>query len=280
MNAKLHQWSLAASVFVLAFVACAQGQTKTLAVVNGESITEEQVQKAAAAELDRLEQKRKQFLVTHERDKKNAVEDALEELVNDKLLGLEAKKRNITVNDLVQQEVENKVTVPSEEVVRKFYDDNKAVINGSFIETALEIRNYLMERNHENAFANLLSRLRKDYGFKSMVEPDRAKVESQGHPSKGPANAPVTIVEFSDFECPFCSGLYPTLKRVEETYKDKIRIVYRQFPLNHIHPHAQKAAEASLCAHDQDKFWQFHDEMFLDQKNLTVDDLKSKAAKL
>lgn len=280
MNAKLHQWSLAASVFVLAFVACAQGQTKTLAVVNGENITEEQVQKAAAAELDRLEQKRKQFLATHERDKKSAVEDALEELVNDKLLGLEAKKRNITVNDLVQQEVENKVTVPSEEVVRKFYDDNKAVINGSFIETALEIRNYLMERSHETAFASLLSRLRKDYAFKSMVEPDRAKVESQGHPSKGPANAPVTIVEFSDFECPFCSGLYPTLKRVEETYKDKVRIVYRQFPLNHIHPHAQKAAEASLCAHDQDKFWQFHDEMFLDQKNLTVDDLKSKAAKL
>jgi protein-disulfide isomerase len=230
--------------------------------------------------LERLEQKRQQFLVTLERDKKNAVEDALEEIVNDKLLDLEAKKRNIAVKDLVQQEVDNKVTVPTEETVRKFYDDNKAVINGSFIETALEIRNYLMERSRDNAFSGLLATLRKDYGFKSLVEPERAKVEVQGHPSKGPSNAPVTIVEFSDFECPFCGGLFPTLRRVEETYKDKIRIVYRQFPLNNLHPHAQKAAEASLCANDQNKFWQLHDAMFTDQQNLTVDDLKSKASTL
>ena len=87
-------------------------------------------------------------------------------------------------------------------------------------------------------------------------------------------------MEFSDFECPYCSGLFPTLRRVEETYKDKIRIVYRQFPLNNIHPHAQKAAEASLCANDQDKFWQLHDAMFADQQNLTIEDLKSKAASL
>jgi protein-disulfide isomerase len=72
--------------------------------------------------------------------------------------------------------------------------------------------------------------------------------------------------------------LFPTLNRIEDTYKDKIRIVYRQFPLNNIHPRAQKAAEASLCANEQNKFWQFHDAMFTDQKNLTVEDLKAKAA--
>jgi protein-disulfide isomerase len=70
------------------------------------------------------------------------------------------------------------------------------------------------------------------------------------------------------------------LKRIEESYKDNIRIVYRQIPLNNIHPRAQKAAEASLCANEQSKFWQFHDAMFTDQKNLSVDDLKAKAAAL
>jgi protein-disulfide isomerase len=105
-------------------------------------------------------------------------------------------------------------------------------------------------------------------------------VTAEGHPSRGPKEAPVTIVEFSDFECPYCGGLYPTLKQIEENYKDKIRIVYRQFPLNNIHPNAQKAAEASLCANEQGKFWQFHDAMFLDQKNLSVDALKAKAATL
>lgn len=280
MNAKLHLWGLTASVFLFAGVACAQNPPKALAVVNGESITDADVQKAAAPELDKLDQRQKQFVAQLERDRKNAIEDALDELVNKKLLDTEAKKRSITVDELLRQEVESKVTVPSEETVRKFYDDNKAVINGSFIETALEIRNYLMQRGQESAFSGLIAKLRKDYGYKSLLEPDRAKVETAGHPSKGPANAPVTIVEFSDFECPYCGGLFPTMQRIEGTYKDKIRIVYRQFPLNNIHPRAQKAAEAALCANDQDKFWQLHDAMFVDQKNLSIDDLKSKAAAL
>jgi protein-disulfide isomerase/Skp family chaperone for outer membrane proteins len=273
-------WSLAACVLLVSGFACAQNQPKTLAVVNGESITEEQVQKEAAPELERLEQKRKQFIATMERDQKAAVADALEEIVNEKLLAAEAKKRNISVDNLVRQEVESKVTVPTEETVRKFYDDNKAVINGTFIEAALQIRNYLLEEGRDKAFAALLSKLRRDYGFKSMIEPDRAKVATQGHPSKGPADAPVTIVEFSDFECPYCGGLFPTLNKIEQNYKDKIRLVYRQFPLNNIHPNAQKAAEASLCAEDQSKFWQLHDAMFIDQKNLTVENLKAKAASL
>jgi len=280
MNAKFPLWRLTASVFVFVAVACAQSQSKAIAVVNGESITEDEVQKAAAPELEKLDQKQKQFMATLERDKKSAVEDALEDIVNRKLLEAEAKKRSITVDDLLRAEVQEKVTPPTEEIVRKFYDDNKAVINGSFIETALEIRNYLLQQGRQSAFSALMFKLKKDYGYKSMVEPDRAKVDVAGHPSKGPATAPVTIVEFSDFECPYCGGLYPTLKRVEDTYKDKIRIVYRQFPLNNIHPRAQKAAEASLCANEQNKFWQLHDAMFNDQKNLTVDDLKAKAAAL
>jgi protein-disulfide isomerase len=126
----------------------------------------------------------------------------------------------------------------------------------------------------------LLSRLRKDYGVRSMLEPLRTQVTTAGHPSLGPANAPVTIVEFSDFECPFCAGMFPTLKKVEENYKDKVRVVYRQFPLNAIHPKAQKAAEASLCANEQGKFWQYHDALFSDQQKLAVDDLKARAAAL
>jgi protein-disulfide isomerase len=280
MKAKFHVWGLAVGVFLFSIPAFLQGQSKPLAIVNGESITDDQVQKAAAPALERLESKRQQFLITLERDKKGAVEDALEEIVNDKLLAAEAKKRNISVNDLVQQEVDNKVAVPNEDAVRKFYDDNKAVINGSFIETALQIRNYLMEKAHDDALSALFAKLKKDYGYKSLVEPDRTTVQTQGHPSKGPADAPVTIVEFSDFECPFCGGLFPTLKKVEQNYPEKVRIVYRQFPLNNLHPHAQKAAEASLCANEQNKFWQLHDAMFTDQQNLTVDDLKSKAASL
>lgn len=78
----------------------------------------------------------------------------------------------------------------------------------------------------------------------------------------GPTNAKVTIVEFSDFECPFCVRAYPTVKQIMNDYKNQVRFVYRQYPLTQIHPNAQKAAEASLCAADQGKFWEMHDKMF------------------
>jgi predicted DsbA family dithiol-disulfide isomerase len=270
-----------AAACLLAGAGLALAQTaKPVAVVNGQTISEAELQREAAPELQRLEDKRVQFLAGHEREKQKAVEDALTEIVNTRLLDAEAKKRGITIDDLVRQEVQNKVPTPSEEEVRRFYDVNRSRINGSFIETALEIRNYLMEEQRDQTFAALLSKLRKDFGFRSMLEPLRTQVSTQGHPSKGPANAPVTIVEFSDFECPYCGGMFPTLQKIEAAYKDKIRIVYRQFPLNAIHPKAQKAAEASLCANDQGKFWQLHDAMFEDQQKLAVDDIKSKASAL
>jgi predicted DsbA family dithiol-disulfide isomerase/Skp family chaperone for outer membrane proteins len=282
MKTGLRTGGLVASMCLMTVMACAQSSpsNKGVAIVNGETITDEQVQKEAAAELARIEQKREQFLATNEREKKKAVEDALTEIVTGKALAAEAKKRSLTIDELVRVEVQDKLTVPSEEAVRKFYEDNKARIKGTFIETALDIRNYLMEEGQDRALAGYLAKLRRDYGFRSMIEPARTTVVTQGHPSKGPANAPVTIVEFSDFECPFCNGIIPTLKAIEENYKDKIRVVYRQFPLNNIHPRAQKAAEASLCANEQGKFWEFHDALFADQQRLTVDDLKAKAAVL
>jgi predicted DsbA family dithiol-disulfide isomerase len=281
MKTGLRTCGLIASMCLMTVMACAQaGSTKGVAVVNGETITDEQVQKEAATELARLEQKREQFLAGNEREKKKAVEDALNEIVTGKVLAAEAKKRSLSIDELVKVEVQDKLTVPSEETIRKFYEDNKARIKGTFIETALDIRNYLMEEGQDRTLAAYLAKLRRDYGFRSMIEPARTTVVTQGHPSKGPANAPITIAEFSDFECPFCNGIIPTLKALEENYKDKIRIVFRQFPLNNIHPRAQKAAEASLCANEQGKFWEFHDALFADQQRLTVDDLKAKAAVL
>jgi protein-disulfide isomerase len=110
--------------------------------------------------------------------------------------------------------------------------------------------------------------------------PTRVDVTTAGHPAVGPATAPVTIVEFSDFECPFCGRLFPTLKSIEKIYLNRVRIVYRQFPLRKVHPRAEKAAEASLCAADQGHFWEMHDSLFGDQEHLTVDDLKARAAAL
>src|SRR3989344_1624075 len=79
---------------------------------------------------------------------------------------------------------------------------------------------------------------------------------------RGKTGASVTVIEFSDFQCPFCSRVNPTVKKVLSDYGDKITFVYKHFPLVSIHPRAQKAAEASECAKDQGKFWEFHDHLF------------------
>ena len=108
----------------------------------------------------------------------------------------------------------------------------------------------------------------------------RIQVAEAGSPSRGgPAGSPITIIEFSDFQCPFCSRVNPSLDQAKATYGDKVRFVFRQFPLN-IHPQAPKAAEAALCANEQGKFWEMHDALFANQQKLSVPDLKATASEL
>jgi protein-disulfide isomerase len=112
--------------------------------------------------------------------------------------------------------------------------------------------------------------------------PDPSKIHSiniAGAQVKGPANAPVTIVEFSDFQCPYCARVVPTIKKVEEEYKDNVRIVWKHLPLD-IHKDAVGAALAAEGAAKQGKFWEFHDVLFADQKKLGPEDLKQHAKEL
>jgi protein-disulfide isomerase len=268
------------TLFLIPSSGFAQETPKKAAIVNGEAITEDQVQTLAGPDLQRLEAARAQFELSQERDRQTALQNALDRLIDQRVLDVEAKKRDITVDALVKAEVDDKTPEVSDAAVDKFYQDNKARINGSLVQLQTQIRSYLHDQEKSKVFANFLGRLKKDYKVVSYLEPARTEVATKGHPVRGPENAPVTIVEFSDFQCPYCGGLFPTLKEVEKNYKDKVRIVYRQFPLTSIHPNAEKAAEASLCANEQDKFWLMHDAMFGDQAGLDVDGLKQKATKL
>ena len=122
--------------------------------------------------------------------------------------------------------------------------------------------------------------VRRSHGLKVYLEPVRYEVAAASHPSRGPAGAPVTIVEFSDFDCSDCRSLSATLKAIDTAYPQRLRRVFRQFPLTSIHPRAQKAAEACLCAHEQGRFWEFHDLLFGHPRELQVDALKRWAAQL
>lgn len=93
-------------------------------------------------------------------------------------------------------------------------------------------------------------------------DPVPKQVDLNNTPSTGPEGAKISILEFSDFECPFCIRAYPTVKKILNDYKDQVRIYYKHYPLTQIHPNAEKAAEASICAGDQGKFWEYHDKLF------------------
>ena len=97
---------------------------------------------------------------------------------------------------------------------------------------------------------------------------------------QGPATAPVTLVEYGDYECPYCGAAYPILKDVQERMGERLRFVFRNFPITTSHPHAEQAAEAAEAAAAQGRFWPMHDHLYEHQRHLEVDDLRGYAAEL
>ena len=277
---RLHCGLISLAILAFAAVASAQSNSNRVAVVNGQTITQEELEKAAAGELKGLETRKLQNDASLAQDKQEILQKALEELVAEKLIEAEAAKEKKTKEQLLEAEVESNIDTPSAEEVEAFYDANKERIPIPKDQALPQVKAYMIERSRSRYRDMLVTRLKKDFGFKSYLEPLRAQISTAGFPSRGVATAPVTIVEFSDFECPYCGGLFPTLKQVEKNYPQTVRIVYRQFPLSNLHPHAMKAAEASLCANEQNKFWEFHDSMFGNQRELSIADLKQRAVDL
>lgn len=236
-----------------------------VATFGDEKITEAEVAKRAANELRALDRQRHEILQANVRNE-----------LNDRLVATEAKARGLSAQDLLAIEVDAKVGDITDADIDAFYAQRQSQIRQPKEQVADQIRQYLRQQQQQQRYQAFITSLETKYGAVITLEPWRAEVAANG-PSKGPSNAPVTIVEFSDFECPFCGKVGPTLQQVLDKYGDKVRLVFRQFPLN-FHAHAQKAGEASLCAHEQGQFWAMHDLMFGDQKALAVEQLKAKAA--
>lgn len=120
-----------------------------------------------------------------------------------------------------------------------------------------------------------------DLGSDEPVQPERMDINIEGDPFVGDPNAPVTIIEFSDFECPYCARGSETMKQIRDTYvaEGKVKLVFKDFPLG-FHKYAIKAAEASMCAYEQDEFWAYHDLLFENQDALDIDSLKKYAGEI
>jgi protein-disulfide isomerase len=202
--------------------------------------------------------------------------------INDALLSQEAQKRGVTTDALLGAEVTAKVPAVTDAQAQAFFNENKERINGDFAQLKPQIIQYLQEqeaRKTETAFAARLRQAANVQTFLTAPEPPRYDISTDDQPAKGSAAAPVTVVKFTDFQCPSCAQTHTVLERLSAEMGDRLRIVLRDFPLT-MHAEAFKAAEAAEAAREQGKFWDFIAILYRNQSSLQVAKLKEYATAL
>jgi protein-disulfide isomerase len=205
---------------------------------------------------------------------------AVEDIVANRLMDAEAKARGVERSALVEKEITDKVSPVGDIEVANWYQANQGRLQGAPLDQVrAPIRAYLLQERTEDARQRYVDTLKAKTPVRMMLEPPRQQVSAANGPSKGGSNAPILMIEFSDFQCPFCLRAHATVDQVLKTYGDKIKFVYRHYPLP-THPNAKPAAEASMCAADQGKFWPYHDRLFEQPSKLGDTDLKQHAADL
>lgn len=271
-------YTFLSSLLLASLVACnpMTGTSKTqsneaqgpVAELDGQAISQKELDKKIAGALRSLD------MQVYEIKKQG-----LESLIQEKLIEKEAKKRGISPEALMKTEVQDKVGEIPEADMKAIYEQNKARIGKSFDEVKELIRKQLSARQaavYQQAF---LERLKGEAKIKILLEVPRVEVSVDDDPMKGNKNASVTIIEFTDYQCPYCSRGRPIVKQIIESYGDKIRYVLRDFPLE-FHGFAVKAAEAAQCAGDQGKYWEYGDLLWQHQDKLDISDLKQYAGEL
>jgi len=252
------------TIALLTLVGSAGAADQPVATVAGHPITRAELDKSVKAKLVEIDNERYE-----------ALRDGLDELVTAELYKLEAKARNTTPEKL-QQELTAKIPEPTDAEVQKVYDDNKQALKDATLESVKpRIVEYIKQQKAAQAEQDFLDGLRKKYPTVINLQPPKIDVGTGGRPERGPKTAAVTIIEFSDYECPFCKKAEESVQQVLKTYGDKVRFIYRDFPLD-IHADARPAAEAAHCANAQNKFWEYHDKLITSQ-DLSADKLKTLA---
>jgi protein-disulfide isomerase len=240
------------------------------ATIGKQSIDMSQLDDAIAPELAKIET-----------DRYEARREKLGEMIESMLLAEEAKSEGITDDELLKREVTDKVKTPSDDEIKEAYDRVKGQAgNASLAELTPRIRELLVQKGTNARRADFFGELRKKTKVVVRLEAPRFEIDSSAGHAEGPADAPITLVEFSDYQCPFCARSQPTVAKVLSHYDGKIRHVFMDFPLTQLHPLAMQAAVASRCAEEQGKYSEYHERLFAEQRGLSAENLKKSAVEL
>jgi len=247
----------AALVLAAPQILSAQDPKKPVAVVEGQPIYEQDLMSVAGPSL--LDLRKQEY---------KAKSDALDKVIRKKLVEAEAKKRGLTDEELLKQEVDSKVVDPSDDEAKGYYLAQRNQTTLPFDQIKPQVKQLLKASEIQQAREKYVDSLRDKADVSILLQPPSVQVGYDPARVRGDAKAPITIVEFSDFQCPYCKRAEPTLKALLTKYNGRVKLAYRDFPLKAIHPNAEIAAEASRCAGEQGKFWEFHDAMYADQSKL------------
>jgi protein-disulfide isomerase len=240
-----------------------------VATVAGQPISEEELQETLGPQQS-MQLRMQEY---------EAKSKALDSLIRLKLVQAEAKKRSISAEKLIEQEVESKVADPTDgEVEAYFWGQNRA--GDTFEQVKEQYRASLKQLKLQKARQVYADSLRAKIDVAVLLRPPSVAVAYDPARVKGDPKAPITIVEFSDFQCPFCKKSESTLHELLTKYNGRVKLAYLDFPLREIHPQAQSAAEAARCAGEQGKFWEYHDALYAEQSKLDGAELLTRARAL
>lgn len=237
-----------------------------LATVGERQVTEADVTERVQGRLVELDIQRYEVL-----------KEGVDEIIDEILLEEEAAGRNVSIDDLLNTEVAEKISPPTAEEVARFYEENRGQLGGQLLDDLRpSIELYLEQQRQSERRDAYLDSLRDTRNVSIRLKAPTIDVRAEG-PARGPATAPVVIVEFSDFGCPYCQRAARTLDQVLERYGDKVRLVFRHYPLQ---ANSQRVAEAAACAGELGSFWPYHDLLFEHQGAHADDDLKRYAQEI
>lgn len=258
---------LITSAFGVARPALPDDPSQVVAIVDGKKIT-----------LNELEAKQTGPLLDAGYRYYLAQREALNRQIDEEVLQQQAKKEGITETELLKRHVDSKVKDPSDDALRVYYEGVET--DKPYSEVRDKIRDHIRHLREQKLRAEYLKSLRAQDTIQITLLPPSAVVALGDAPVRGPETAPVLVIEYADYQCPYCRQMEPSLSRLLKDYPGKVRIAFKDFPLP-MHPAAEKAAEAARCAGDQGKYWAFHDVLYSsDPTGLAVPQLKADAGTL
>lgn len=243
-------------------------EAEVVAQVGDQTITMAELEKEAAVGLKKIAQ-----------DRYELFRRTLDDMASQRTLAVEAASRGMTTEELLVAEVNDKVIPPTDSEIAGFYEINKDRMGGKTLDQMrADLSTYLIRQKQEELKWRFFQRLRAENQLRILLEPPRTEIGNvEGQPARGPEDAPVTIVEFADFQCPYCRRAHPVLERVLTEYQDNVRFIFRDYPLDN-HRRAVPASEAARCADDQGKFWDYYQNLMVMTGDLSDENLKTRAA--